>query len=120
MKARVVSLEIKVVLRTVLVLIHLIQDAILVRKASLELEAVLREESCALQRGTIGNESCTAVISCIEQNGIIGDESCTCTGGSSCDYKAGIIGNGSCIVPNSCKQQLYREQFLSSSVWHHW
>jgi len=67
-KARVVSLEIKVVLRTVLVLIHLIQDAILVRKASLELEAVLREESCALQRGTIGNESCTAVISCIEQN----------------------------------------------------
>ena len=118
MKARVVSLEIKVVLRTVLVLIHLIQDAILVRKASLELEAVLREESCALQRGTIGNESCTAVISCIEQNGIIGDESCT--GGSSCDYQAGIIGNGSCIAPNSCKQQLYREQFLSSSVWHHW
>ena len=95
MKARVVSLEIKVVLRTVLVLIHLIQDAILFRKASLELEleAVLREESCALQRGTIGNESCTAVISCIEQNGIIGDESCT--GGSSCDYQAGIIGNGS-------------------------
>ena len=114
MKARVVSLEIKFVLRTVLVLIHLIQDAILIRKASLELEAVLREESGALQRGTIGNESCTAVISCIEQNGIIGDE--CCTGGSSCDYQAGIIGNGSCIAPNSCKQQLYREQFLSISL----
>ena len=42
-EARVVSLEIKVVLRTVLVLIHLIQGKILVRKASLEMEAVVQE-----------------------------------------------------------------------------
>ena len=108
MKARVVSLEIKVVLRTVLVLIHLIQDAILVRKASLEMEAVLRENlvlyreaqlemRAVLQSFLVLNRMASLVMKVVLEAVLVTTRvSNSCIENSFCLRQSGTIGDGSC------------------------